>query len=245
MTRALDRLAGAGLGGADTAGRERLGMSGTTGTDGEDDRLLHRMLFFSDAVFAIVLTLLVLDLRPPEARDAASLNMALSAMSGHFVAFGLSFGVVAIFWTAHMSTLRQLRRFDWPTAWMNLAFLAPICLMPFASALAGQARFDAAAWEVYCLDLMVVSAANVALVLVASRGGGRLMGGVATGQRVHRAVRAAAPGIAFSAGYVAARAGWGHLAQFCWLLIPVVFLLSRLALRPERTPSAEPPPTVS
>lgn len=217
-------------------------MSGTTGTDGEDDRLLHRMLFFTDAVFAIVLTLLVLDLRPPEARDAASLNLALGAMSGHFVAFGLSFGVVAIFWTAHMSTLRQLRRFDWPTAWVNLAFLAPICLMPFASALAGQAEFGPAAWQLYCQDLILVSTANVALVLVSTRGGGRLLGGIGTGHRVHRAVRAAAPGIAFSAGYLAARAGLGHLAQFCWLLIPVVFLLSRLALRGRPAPTPAPPP---
>ena len=215
-------------------------MSGTN--EGEDDRLLHRMLFFTDAVFAIVLTLLALELKAPEAHDAAGLWRGLETMSGRFVAFGLSFAVVGIFWTAHMSTLRRLSRFDWPTAWVNLAFLAPICLMPFASALVGQAEFGSEAWQLYCQDLVLVSAANVALVLTSTRGGGRLTGGVSASDRTHRAIRAAAPGVAFSAGYLATRAGWIHLAQFCWLLIPVVFLLSRLALARHAKPA---PPPVS
>ena len=218
-------------------------MSGTT-TNGENDRLLHRMLFFTDAVFAIVLTLLALELHPPLAHDAAGLYRGLEAMSGRFVAFGLSFAVVAIFWSANMSTLRQLSLFDWPTAWTNLAFLAPICLMPFASALVGEAEFGPAAWQLYCQDLIAISAANVAMVLVGSRGGGRLMGGVSAADRNHRTLRAAAPGIAFTAGYFATQAGWLHLAQFCWLLIPVVFLLSRLliARRPKPALPVPPPP---
>ena len=71
-------------------------------------RMVDRMLFFSDAVFAIVLTLLVLELRPPEASDDAGLAIALKALSPKFFAFAASFALVSIFWTAHMAITRRL-----------------------------------------------------------------------------------------------------------------------------------------
>ena len=100
--------------------------------EAHDKRMLDRMLFFTDAVFAIVMTLLVLELRPPEL-EHQSLWTALSGMSSKFVAFGMSFGLSAIFWAAHLSTTRRLIQFDWPVAWANIAFLLPVTLMPFAS----------------------------------------------------------------------------------------------------------------
>ena len=52
-----------------------------------DERLLHRMLFFSDAVFAIVLTLLVLELKPPEGGSVAEQARALAALTPRLFAF--------------------------------------------------------------------------------------------------------------------------------------------------------------
>jgi uncharacterized membrane protein len=197
-----------------------LGMSAEDEVDHLEKRLLDRMLFFTDAVFAIVLTLLVLDLKPPEGPGAVQGMNALGGMAGHFVAFGMSFALVSIFWLAHMSTTSVLRRFDWPSTLANLAFLAPICLIPFVSAWYGQNIGDPSSWLIYCWILVATSTANVALVLVVSRGGGRLIGGITARETWHRALRAATPGLSFAIGIVLLLNGLGHFAQFCWVLIP-------------------------
>ena len=185
-----------------------------------EKRLLDRMLFFTDAVFAIVLTLLVLDLRPPEGLAAGEAVKTLSAMAGHFVAFFMSFALVAVFWLAHMSTTSALRRFDWPSTVANLAFLAPICLIPFVSAWYGQNLSDPFSWLIYCWILVATSAANVVLVIAVSRGGGRLIGGIAWREFAHRLLRAATPGMAFAIGIALLLNDQGRFAQFCWVLIP-------------------------
>jgi hypothetical protein len=86
-------------------------------------RLLHRMMSLSDGVFAIVLTLLVLDLRLPPGFSDATLFSGLIAITPKLVAFLTSFAIVGVFWAAHASVMRRLLAFDWPTAWVNLVFL--------------------------------------------------------------------------------------------------------------------------
>jgi len=199
---------------------------------GSDDRLLDRMLFFSDAVFAIVLTLLVLELRPPEGEGP--LLAGLSHMAGRFIAFFMSFGLVSIFWIAHMNTLRLLKRFDWGVAWTNLIFLAPVSLMPFASSLLGERGFGAESWSAYSLVLILTSACMLVLVAMILRGGGRLSVGLSRREAVYRLLRAATPGLAFAAGLAATTAGHLELAHFCWVLIPLIFL----AVRPLHDPPA-------
>lgn len=187
-----------------------------------EERLLHRMLFFTDAVFAIVLTLLVLELRPPEAIGAAAQLRALGEMTPKLFAFALSFAIVAIFWVAHMSTTRLISHFDWPTTAANLVFLFPICLVPFASAWLGEGLSTPIAWAAYAVVMIATSAANVAMVWLSTRDGGRLLvGGLPAGERLYRASRAAAPGLAFLAGLVLLAAGQVRFAQFCWVLIPI------------------------
>src|SRR4029450_5336872 len=136
-----------------------------------DDRLLHRMLFFTDAVFAIVMTLLVLELRAPETSDEANAQ-TLRHLAPHIGAFVLSFAIIAIFWLGHMSTTRKLMRFDWSTAVANLFFLLPICLLPFATAWLGADLSGGFAWALYCWVLVVTSMATVVAVLTGYRGGG-------------------------------------------------------------------------
>ena len=193
-----------------------------------DERLLHRLLFFTDAVFAIVLTLLVLDLKPPEGAAALA---ALKAMRGHLVAFAMSFAIISIFWAAHMNTTRRLIRFDWPVAFANLAFLFPVCLIPFVTAWG----FDTeGAWAAYCSDMVAVSTANVALTLIASRGKGRLEGGVTTRVRLARSTRAAAPGLAFGVGLILLGLGQRHYSLMCGALIPPFIWLSGRLFGPAR-----------
>lgn len=202
-----------------------------------DGRLLHRMVYFSDAVFAIVLTLLVLELRPPEVRDAAHQAEAFAEMGPHFLAFFMSFALIGVFWAAHMHTTRRMIRFDWPTALVNLMFLFPVCLIPFASAWYGQGLGNPFIWGAYCAVLTMTSTMNVLLVLVSSRSGGRLLAGSITRrEKVYRVARASSPGVAFAAGLLLLALGRPVLAQFCWALIPLAFAFCEIVLKPRAPP---------
>jgi hypothetical protein len=200
-----------------------------------EHRLLHRLMFFTDAVFAIVMTLLALELRPP-IEDAAQ-RSGLASIGAPLFAFCLSFAIAGVFWLAHMATTRRLRRFDWPTAVANLVFLLPICLIPFVSAWVGQAVTTARAWGAYSLVMIGCSAANIALILVQSRGGGRLMGGVSSRERLYRVGRAASPGLAWAIGLTGALAGQPRVAMVCWVLIPVLTRVCAIFLRPKPEPA--------
>src|SRR5262245_11651261 len=95
--------------------------------EGKDSRMVDRMLFFSDAVFAIVLTLLALELRPPE---HTSVLEGLREMRFQFFGFVVSFMLGGVNWIVHMRNARLLRQFDWPAAWTNLLHLFAVTLLP-------------------------------------------------------------------------------------------------------------------
>jgi uncharacterized membrane protein len=198
-----------------------------------DERLLNRVIFFTDAVFAIVLTLMVLDLKPPPFDSPLGKSGHLQDFASHFFALAMSFVVISIFWIAHLATTRQMRRFDWASAVANLVFLFPVCLLPFVTAWWGRDLAAPFPWGMYCGTMVVTSFANVALVLIVTRGGGRLVGGITGAERLYRAAGAASPGMAFAVGIVVMAAGYLHVAQWCWLLIPVLLLTIRRTLKPK------------
>jgi len=205
-----------------------------------DTRMLHRMVFFSDAVFAIVMTLLVLDLRPPAATSEAVLRAGLVALAPTFGAFLMSFALTGVFWFAHTTTTRRLVKFDPLVAVSNMLFLLIMTLMPFASRLLGEDFNSPLIWQVYSGALVCASASNILLVLAVNRGGGRLVGGVSTLEVVARVVRASAPGLAFSVGFWGASEGRVIVPQFCWALIPLVILIGRLMHRAAQRPRTPP-----
>lgn len=198
-----------------------------------ETRLMHRMVFFTDAVFAIVLTLLVLELRPPPLHNGVGAAHAFVSMGQHFLAFFMSFALIGVFWAAHLNTTRRMIHFDWPTVWANLLFLFPVCLIPFASAWFGEGLGDPFVWSVYCSVLVATSLGNVVLVIVLTRDRGRLLaGGVDGREKVYRLIRAAVPGVAFGAGLGLLAIERLALSQFCWVLIPALMGLAEF-LKPK------------
>ena len=204
-----------------------------------ESRLLHRMLFFTDAVFAIVVTLLALELKPPETAHEAVAETLVHA-APHIGAFAFSFFIIGVFWIAHMNTTRRLARFDWPVAMANLLFLLPVCFLPYATAWYGADFSGPFAWYLYCWVLVAISSCNIVFVLTAYRGGGKLIaGGGVPGEGRYRVARAAAPGLAFAIGLLLLASGQVLLAHFCAVLIPLVFWSAGRFLKP-REASAEP-----
>lgn len=197
-----------------------------------DERLLHRLLFFTDAVFAIVLTILVLELRAPETFKVATFE-TLREAAPHVAAFIFSFVIIGVFWLAHMNTTRRLATFDWLTAIANLAFLLPLSMLPYATAWFGADPVGAPAWAIYCWTLVAISTGNVLVVLAAHRGSGRLIaGGSDPREAAYRLFRAAIPGVSFAVGLMVMAGGRPILAHWCALLIGPLFLLARL-LKPK------------
>lgn len=199
--------------------------------DPVEDRLVHRLVFFTDAVFAIVLTILVLELHPPMTAAEATFGRFVETLP-HLFAYALSFGIVAVYWVAHLNVTRRLMHFDWPVTVANLVFLGLLSLLPYATAWLGADISGVAAWSIYSLTLILISAANMALILLVFRGDGRLVGGVDPVERRLRLLRSGSPGAAFLVGLACAQAGWPRGAQACALLIPVLIsVVSRLARR--------------
>ena len=105
---------------------------------------LERILFFSDAVMAISITLLVIDLKLPEipaALAAAQLPASMAALTQHIMGFAISFAVIGLYWSSHHRYFSYIRRYDGRLIVLNLIFLFFIVLMPFAASTVGQYGF--------------------------------------------------------------------------------------------------------
>jgi len=91
---------------------------------------MDRMVFFSDAVFAIAMTVLVLDLIIPEGLAPEDLETALVEAVPEFFAYALSFAVLAGAWLNHHRRFTVIRRFDSKLQWLNLLLLFFIAMLP-------------------------------------------------------------------------------------------------------------------
>ena len=111
----------------------------------EDEKALDRVVFFSDAVFAIAMTLLVFQLRVPilraslpQSQENDQLWHALRGLGGELYSFALTFFVLGMFWMAHHRKFRLIRRYDDRLLWLNLAFLFFVAFVPFPTAVLGR-----------------------------------------------------------------------------------------------------------
>lgn len=100
------------------------------------DHRLERLIFFSDAVFAIAITLLVIEIRVPHlTTDTADDALrALRALLPSFFGFALSFVVVGRFWMGHHSAMANVAGYSAKLLWPNMMLLMAIAFMPFATA---------------------------------------------------------------------------------------------------------------
>jgi uncharacterized membrane protein len=129
-------------------------------------RQFERLVFFSDAVFAIAITLLVLDLRAP----AGDLDgHAWREIFPKILGFGISFFVIGLYWMAHHELFGTLEREDGPLKVANLAFLASIAFLPFPTSLIAGRVNSTPSVAFYALSVASVGLLLVMLALVARR----------------------------------------------------------------------------
>lgn len=101
----------------------------------------HRLDAITDGIFAVAMTLLVIELKIPETAhitDATQLAQALAHLLPKFFGWVISFLVLALFWWGHHRAFHFVRVVDGKLVFINILFLAFVSFMPFASALSGE-----------------------------------------------------------------------------------------------------------
>ncbi|MFL5870986.1 MAG: TMEM175 family protein [Solirubrobacterales bacterium] len=133
-----------------------------------------RVLSFSDGLFAIAATLLVVGIAVPTISDADSvgdLADALNDQSQQFVSFAISFAVIGRYWVAHHQMFSLMRAFDRGFVSLNLIYLGFIAFVPFPTALLGEYFDNPLAVTVYATAVGIVSGLEVLLLRHARRAG--------------------------------------------------------------------------
>ncbi len=97
-----------------------------------------RLEAFSDGVIAIIITIMVLELRPPEGRDLH----ALAQLKGDFLAYVLSFVLLGIYWNNHHHLLHASSHISGGVLWANLHLLFWLSMVPFVTAWMGHHSVD-------------------------------------------------------------------------------------------------------
>jgi uncharacterized membrane protein len=136
----------------------------------EASRELDRIVFFSDAVFAIAITILVLDIRLPDGVSPAELPAQVLALGPKYLSYAISFLVLAIYWQAHHMVFRLIRGYDGTLVWLNFLFLMAVAFLPFPTSLLGEYSGEQVSVVIYAANAAVASLLLTAISWYATKG---------------------------------------------------------------------------
>ena len=180
----------------------------------------ERLKSFSDGVFAVAITLLVLQFQVPHV-PAAELAGALFRLWPAYASCLLSFAVVGVYWVAHWNVIHELHSGDRNLAWINIGFLACVAFIPFPAALVGAYGAERAAVMFYGGTLVVTGLMLRALFVYAFRKG---LIDAPPGLERYAAIRQLVPvGIYFTGLLLAPVAPW--LALAIYVCVPLLYIL--------------------
>jgi len=122
----------------------------------ENEIEFGRIVAFSDGVFAIAITLLVLNLEIAKGLTEGQIDNALWDQREDFIAYAISFAVIGRFWLVHHRFFSEVEAFDGRLLGLNLAYLGFIVLIPFSSELLGEYGGKTTAVVFYSANLAIV-----------------------------------------------------------------------------------------
>ena len=150
-----------------TAGRcrRRPALAGrrATASPGDGLRSPSRIEALSDGVFAIILTLLVLEIAVPSNLSSQSLREVLSELRPTAVAWVISFLIAGMYWVSHRDLFARISVVNRDLVWLNLLFLLPASLIPFAASVLGEYPDEPIALHIYGVILIAVTLMRVAM----------------------------------------------------------------------------------
>lgn len=188
----------------------------------------ERVETFSDAVFAIILTLLVLELRVPEIANHSGLGQYAAAMMPlipKFVSFVLSFVLVSIYWVNHHYLFRHLRDVPLGLVWLNNLLLLSICFLPFPTAMLGDHPTDQFPIILYGVDSLLSTLAVFALRDYASH---KKLFAVDNESEKVLGPRHSIPAIVIYALSILLAFVNVYLSLFCFLLVPLLYFVPNM-----------------
>jgi len=214
-----------------------------TPTEPEGGRLgRDRALAFSDGVFAIAITLLVLNLRVPHVSGHnldEQLRHELSKEGGVLIGFAISFYVIARYWLVHHRMSLRLRLVDGRFLIINLVLLAFIVFLPFPAEILGIYGSEATAVVLYAGTMVVIGLLSLALWEYARRA--HLMGAMSDLELRENRRRSAIPVVVFATSIPLAFVSTNG-AKLWWLLLVLSPVLrgavERRRPHPRATPAA-------
>ena len=186
-----------------------------------------RVLFFSDAVFAIAITLLVVDIRVPDI--VTNTAQELSAAKGRIISFAISFLVIGLFWMGHHRLFRYVTALDRGLIFLNLLFLGTIAFLPYPTALlfAGGTR-QTTGPVFYAACVAVAGLMELAVWLYASHTKGLVPASVSPALRRFELGQLLPTPVVFLLSIPVAFIAPG-VAPFTWiLLVPIARILPRV-----------------
>ena len=177
-----------------------------------------RLEAFSDGVLAIIITIMVLELRPPHGATLAALAPLLPV----FLSYLLSFVYLGIYWSNHHHMLHMTQRVTGGILWANLHLLFWLSLVPFATAWMGENALASATTALYGMVLLANAIAYVILqyVIIRSQGEGSPLAAAIGGDR-----KGKLSPLLYVTGIVAALLGWPLVADAFYVLVALIWLV--------------------
>lgn len=188
----------------------------------------QRLEAFSDGVFAIVITLLILSIRVPDV-SADALGAALLRLLPEAFTYVLSFFVVALYWLAHHRMSHQVRQVDGAFVWLNMLWLLFVTVIPFPTALVGRYPRQFLPIALYGIDLICINITGFVITVYLKR-----HPDLATSPLDRDSIRAVAPVyiltngaylVAIAVGWIAS---WASYVLFAVVLVWIAVRYSRI-----------------
>ena len=192
-----------------------------------------RVLALSDGVFAIIITLLVLEVHVPELTQGHTLNEALAELRPSLTAFVISFILAGMYWVAHRDLFALIRRTDRGLVWLNILYLLPLCLLPFGAGLIGRYEDEVVALRIYGLLLVLIALMRVVIWLYAINRPHLLWQRLDHRQRRAGLALTLSPGLVYLLAFLVARTAPG-LSLAIYAAMPLLYFLSITVLRSGR-----------
>ncbi len=177
----------------------------------------QRLTAFTDGVLAVIITIMVLELRPPGGASPSD----LAAVAPTFAIYVLSFVYIAIYWNNHHHFFQLVRRVDGPTLWANLNLLFWLSLVPFTTAWMGRHPAETLPVALYGASLLLAGVAWYVLQMVIIRGQGP---GSALAQALGRDLKGKLSPLVYLAGIGAAFVS-PPISYACYLAVALVWLV--------------------
>jgi uncharacterized membrane protein len=197
-----------------------------------------RVLALSDGVFAVVITLLVLEIHVPELTQGHSLAEALEEVRPSFNAFVVTFILTGMYWVGHRDLFALIRRTDRGLVWLNILYLLPVCLLPFGASLLGPYGREPTALHIYGLLLVAIAVMRVVIWWYATSRPHLLWQRLDDRQRRTGLALAVLPGLIYLLAILVAAAA-PTLSLLIYAGTPVLYFLSITVLRSGRNRDQE------